>query len=155
MSSELLPNCASPIPAGFISGPNLCDEVVTNAAEEEEAEVIHSVENKHGFSSPAKMQSSFKDTTTPTILESTLKKGRTLSKMPVSAGHSVCWSNAYAAIDEALSIGDKRLLRLLWEVSNQVTVRFRFSPDICSQRRRRNRYCRQISEAAVRKVFSK
>ena len=36
MSSELLPNCSSPMP-----GPNLCDEVVTTAAEEEEAEVIH------------------------------------------------------------------------------------------------------------------
>ena len=40
MSSELLPSISSSTPAGFIPGPNLCDGVVTTAAEEE-AEVIH------------------------------------------------------------------------------------------------------------------
>ena len=53
---------------------------------------------------------------------------QTLHNMPVTCGHAVCWS-FYAAIDEALEIGDSRNLRLLWEVSNQVTVRMRLNPD--------------------------
>ena len=48
MSSELLPNCSSPIPAGFIPGPNLCDGVVTTASEEEGAEVIRATAGLSG-----------------------------------------------------------------------------------------------------------
>ena len=40
----------------------------------------------------------------------------------------MCWS-FYAAIDAALSKEDTRLLRLFWEVSNQVTARFRLNPE--------------------------
>ena len=39
----------------------------------------------------------------------------------------MCWS-FYAAVDEALEAGHVRRLRLLWEVSNQVTVRLRLNP---------------------------
>ena len=47
--------------------------------------------------------------------------------MPASGGHAVCWS-FYQAVDDALVAGDVRRLRLLWEVSNQVTVRLRLKP---------------------------
>ena len=54
-------------------------------------------------------------------------EGQTLRDMPVLGGHAVCWS-FYAAIDEALEAGSQRRLRLLWEGSNQVTVRLRLNP---------------------------
>ena len=47
--------------------------------------------------------------------------------MPASGGHEVCWS-FYVAVDEALEAGDIGRLRLLWEVSNPVTVRLRLNP---------------------------
>ena len=61
------------------------------------------------------------------VLEEKVKKNLTLRDMPASGGHAVCWS-FFAAIDEALEAGDKRRLRLLWEVSNQVTLRLRLNP---------------------------
>ena len=61
------------------------------------------------------------------FLEAKESTGQTLRDMPSSGGHAMVWS-FYAAIDEALEAGDVRRLRLLWEVSNQVTVRLRLNP---------------------------
>ena len=60
-------------------------------------------------------------------MEEKRANNQTLRDMPACGGHVVCWP-LYAAIDEALEAGDTRRLRLLWEVSNQVQVRFRLNP---------------------------
>ena len=60
------------------------------------------------------------------FLEAKECRGQTLRDMPASGGHAMVWS-FYAAIDEALEAEDVRRLRLLWEVSNQVTVRLRLN----------------------------
>jgi hypothetical protein len=84
----------------------------------------HGEEAKQRYFFPGRLLSFVKDTA---ILENWKRKGRTLDAVPASGGHSVCWS-FYAAIDEALEVGDARRLRLLWEVSNQVTIRLRLNP---------------------------
>ena len=60
-------------------------------------------------------------------LQATVAHKQTLCDMPDSGGHAACWS-FYTAVDEALDAGYVRRLRLLWDVSNRVTVRLRLNP---------------------------
>ena len=83
--------------------------------------ISHSDENKQRFFFPGLLMSFVKDVGVLSVMH-------TLHNMPVTCGHAVCWS-FYAAIDEAFEMGDSRIIRLLWEVSNQVTVRLRLNPD--------------------------
>ena len=84
----------------------------------------HGDEAKQRYFFPGTVLSFLKDTA---FLEEKQARGQTIRDMPASGGHAVCWS-FYAAIDEALEAGDVRRLRLLWEVSNQVTIRLRLNP---------------------------
>ena len=83
-------------------------------------------EGKRRFFFPGMVLSFVKDIA---LLQAKPRNGTGLSEMPASGGHEMCWS-FYVAVGEALEAGDVRRLRLLWEVSNQVTVRLRLNPTV-------------------------
>ena len=84
----------------------------------------HADQSLQRYFFPSKLLSFIHDVS---LLEQKSCKGHGLRDMPASGGHAVCWS-FYAAVDDALAAADVRRLRLLWEVSNQVTVRLRLKP---------------------------
>ena len=83
-------------------------------------------EGKRRFCFPGMVLSFVKDIA---LLQAKPRNGTGLSEMPASGGHEMCWS-FYVAVGEALEAGDVGRLRLLWEVSNQVTVRLRLNPTV-------------------------
>ena len=100
------------------------DVLTTGFWSEANLAISHSVEGKQRYFFPGIVLSFVKDIA---LLQAKAADGTGLCEMPVSGGHELCWS-FYDAVDAALEAGDVRRLRLLWEVSNQVTVRLRLNP---------------------------
>ena len=99
-------------------------DVLTELWSEGNLALSHQVQGKQRYFFPEIVQTFVKDIQ---LLQSKMARDTGLRDMPVSGGHELCWS-FFCAVDAALEASDERRVRLLWEVSNQVTVRMRINP---------------------------